>query len=128
MRRLPVARTIASEPEEDSDRAETSGGDKSALQPPTRLVGDVLLGALGDVLGGVFGRVVSFHDDGDEKTDPAEAAAAGRERLMNLCEEVHAALPAVAAPGEPLRVDSKDDADARDRAADGDEPPDVPRS
>ena len=74
----------------------------------------MLLGALGDVLGGVFGRVVSFHDDGDEKTDPAEAAAAGRERLMNLCEEVHAALPAVAAPGEPLRVDSKDDADARD--------------
>ena len=70
MRRLPVARTIASEPEEDSDRAETSGGDKSALQPPTRLVGDVLLGALGDVLGGVFGRVVSFHDDGDEKRIP----------------------------------------------------------
>ena len=114
VRRLPVARMIASEPEEDLDRAETSGGDKSALQPPTRLVGDVLLGALGDVLGGVFGRVVSFHDDGDKKTDPAEAAAAGRERLMNLGEEVHAALPAVAAPGEPLRVDSKDDADARD--------------
>ena len=51
VRRLPIAKKIASEPEEDSDRAETSGGDKSALQPPTRLVGDVLLGALGDVLG-----------------------------------------------------------------------------
>jgi hypothetical protein len=108
VRRLAVARKIASEPEEDSlHRAETSRD--AALQPPTRLVGDVLLGALGDVLGGVFGRVVSFHDDGDQKTDPAEAAAAGRERLMNLGEEVHAALPAVSAPGERV-VDSKDDA------------------
>jgi len=113
VRRLAVARKIASEPEEDSlHRAEVSRD--AALQPPTRLVGDVLLGALGDVLGGVFGRVVSFHDDGDQKTDPAEAAAAGRERLMNLGEEVHAALPAVSAPGEIPKIDSKDDANAPD--------------
>ena len=118
VRRLAVARKIASEPEEDSlHRAETSRD--AALQPPTRLVGDVLLGALGDVLGGVFGRVVSFHDDGDQKTDPAEAAAAGRERLMNLGEEVHAALPAVSAPGESTRVvDSKDDAKKNANAPD----------
>ena len=69
----------------------------ASLPPPTRLVGDVLLGALGDVLGGVFGLVVRF-DETHETLTPADAADAGRERLMNLGEEVHNALPLTTAP------------------------------
>jgi hypothetical protein len=70
----------------------------ASLPPPTRLVGDVLLGALGDVLGGVFGLVVRFDEKDDGTLTPADAADAGRERLMNLGEEVHNALPLTTAP------------------------------
>ena len=67
------------------------------LPPPERLVGDVFAGALGAVLGGVFGHDVAFADDAHD--DPSAFAAAGREKLMRLGEEVHDALPATAAPG-----------------------------
>ena len=75
------------------------------LPPPERAVGDVFVGALGAVLGGVFGRDVTFgenhalDEDEDEGTPASSFAAAGREKLMRLGEEVHDALPVVAVPG-----------------------------
>jgi|UniRef100_A0A7S0SFX3 hypothetical protein len=80
---------------------------------PTRLVGDILLGTLGDVLGKVFGMKTSLGaagvgtsvggnmeggggshlGSGGDGISNAEATAEGRERLMSLSEEVTRRLP-----------------------------------
>ena len=60
---------------------------------PTRMVGEILLATLADVTGVVFGMRVAFAED--DETEPAAAAAVGRERLMNLPEEVTKHLPVV---------------------------------
>ena len=109
MAHAPVRRLDAVEKKRDEDESKTRKNKTTAsLPPPTRLVGDVLLGALGDVLGGVFGQVVRFDDETPE-IDPADAAAAGRERLMNLGEEVHNALPATTAPSSAQMRDAGDE-------------------
>ena len=60
---------------------------------PTRVVGEILLATLADVTRDHFGMRVAFAED--DESEPAAAAAAGRERLMNLPEEVAKHLPVV---------------------------------
>ena len=60
---------------------------------PTRMVGEILLATLADVTRDAFGMRVAFAED--DESEPAAAAAAGRERLMNLPEEVAKHLPVV---------------------------------
>ena len=66
-----------------------------SVPPPTRLVGDVWMGSLGDVFGPVFGKAITFEDEGEEGVTPSDAAKIGRERILNLGEEIHKVLPVV---------------------------------
>lgn len=63
---------------------------------PTRLVGEILLGTLGNVLGKVFGMkttLSSLPENGAANSGDTMATAEGRERLMSLSEEVTRRLP-----------------------------------
>jgi hypothetical protein len=121
-----------------SDSPEHATPRPSPPPPPMRVVGDVFMGALGDVFGDGFGRRVGFEaavrgsangsrtaveasetetdrEDANARRDldSREAARLGRDRLMRLGEETREAL-------EPLlRVAAGDFRDARD---DGESP------
>uniref|UniRef100_A0A7R9XVG9 Uncharacterized protein n=1 Tax=Micromonas pusilla TaxID=38833 RepID=A0A7R9XVG9_MICPS len=91
-------------------RMESNGDDEFGDEPlnypetpaaPTRLVGDIFFGVLGDVLGKVFNLKTSF----GPTVSGATACEEGRERLATLAEELAKKLPDLSGAAEDASSD-----------------------